>query len=149
MDDLNQYWDFSNFVSHEVINVESNSITKSSDYTSIQNPFNSDDVIQSKYNKESIDSKEVVMRVKKHDYCSKSVALRKDIINKSIMRAFTRYFRNLFEFDTVMHTISGWQYDSLKVHICQVFFSSGLQKLYLEQATNANDLGKFKVHCLL
>ena len=76
------------------------------------------------------------------DDCSKGVALRKDIINKSIMRAFTRYYRSLFEFDTVMHTINGWKYDSLKTHIRQVFYSSGLLKLYLEQTVSAYDLGK-------
>ena len=135
-------------VYHETTNGESKSIIKDTDCTSIQNFSKPDTALQSKHIEEPTDSKEVAVRVKKDD-CSKGVALRKDIINKSIMRAFTRYYRDLFEFDTVMHTINGWKYDSLKNHIRQAFYSSGLLKLYLEQTTSNYDLGKFKIYCIL
>ena len=44
-----------------------------------------------------------------------------------------------------MHTIDGCQYDSLKAHIIELFDSTGLLKLFLEQTVTICEIGKFKV----
>ena len=86
---------------------EVKSITKENKYeTSIQNPSQSGATKESKDHKEQIEPNDSAFRVIEHKR-GNSVALRKDIIKKSIMRSFVRYYKNLFEFNTMVHTSNG------------------------------------------
>ena len=139
----------STLIYNELINTESKGIIKESDsIDSSENHSQSDDTKESKGHKQSIMLNEAVFKVKKLDR-SKSVALRKDIINKSIIRAFTKYYNNLFKLKTEMHTINGCQYDSLKAHIREIFDSTSLLKLFMKQSASTCELGRFKIIDLL
>ena len=146
--DFSQPWNHSWLVYHGHIG-EVKSITKENKYeTSIQNPSQSGATKESKDHKEQIEPNDSAFRVIEHER-GNSVALRKDIIKKSIMRSFVRYYKNLFEFNTMVHTSNGWQYGSLKAHICEVFNSSCLRKLFLQSTDCTCDLGKLKVDYFL
>ena len=139
----------STLIYNELINNESKGITKESDYiSSIENYSQSDDIKESKEHNKPVELNEAVFKVKKLDR-SKSVALRKDIINKSIIRAFTKYYNNLFKLKTEMHTINGCQYDSLKAHIREIFDSTGLLKLFMKQSASTCEIGRFRIIDLL
>ena len=127
----------------------SKGIPKESDYiSSIENHSQSDDTKEPKEHNEPVELNEAVFKVKKYDR-SKSVALRKDIINKSIIRAFTKYYNNLFKLKTAMHTINGCQYDSLKAHIREIFDSTGLLKLFMKQSASTCEIGRVRIIDLL
>ena len=135
----------STLIYNELINNESKGITKESDsIDSSENHSQSDDTKESKEHNEPVELNDTVFKVKRQDL-SMSVALRKDIINKSIMRAFTKYYSNLFKLKTAMHTINGCQYDSLKAHIHRIFDSTGLLKLYIKQSASTYEIGKLKI----
>ena len=119
-----------------------------SDFNFVQDHSHSDGTKETKSHKELAEPNDVVFKVQKHSRC-KNVAFRKDIINKSIVRAFVKYYSSLFKFNIKKHMIDESQYDSLKDHICEVSNSTGLLELFLEHTINANEIGKPNIHYYL